>query len=262
MRPSTHHKVKLTRAIVRRPGRSIVSGLSISSQTAPVYEKALEQHHQYVAALEKCGLRVQVLEAVEAFPDSTFVEDVAVLTPHCAILTAPGAITRRDEVAAIRQTLEQHFLQIEKVEGPGTLEGGDIMQIGSHYYIGLSNRTNLAGAQQLIDILEKYGLSGSTVLVKDFLHLKTGVTWVGGNILIATNGATPQGKFGSFEIISPPADETEAANCIAINNKIMMPADCPQTRQLLDRTGCGIIEVDISEFAKIDGGLTCLSLRF
>ncbi|MCK5826039.1 MAG: hypothetical protein KAG93_03330 [Desulfuromusa sp.] len=254
--------MKVTRAIVRRPGRSIVSGLSSSGKTVPAYEKVLEQHHQYVAALEKCGLRVQILEAIEAHPDSTFVEDVAVLTPHCAILTAPGAVTRRDEVATIRPILEQHFPQIETIEEPGTLEGGDIMQIGHHCYIGLSNRTNRSGAQQLIDFLKKYRMTGSTVPVKNFLHLKTGVVWIGGSILIAANGAIPQGEFQNFETISVPADEPGAANCIAINDKIMMPAGFPQTRQLLDQVGSEIIEVDISEFAKIDGGLTCLSLRF
>ena len=254
--------MKYTRAIVRIPGKSIISGLSSSGKTVPVYGKTLEQHHQYVAALGKCGLSVQVLEAVEAFPDSTFVEDVAILTPHCAILTAPGAESRRDEVVTIRKTLEQHSLQVEKIEAPGTLEGGDIMQIGSHYYIGLSNRTNHSGAQQLIDILEKYGMTSSTIPVKKFLHLKTGVTWIGGNLLIAANGAISHREFRNFEIIPVPADELGAANCIAINNKIMMPAGFPQTRKLLDRVGSEIIEIDISEFAKIDGGLTCLSLRF
>jgi dimethylargininase len=254
--------MKYTRAIVRVPGKSIICGLSSSGKTVPVYEKTLEQHHQYVAALEKCGLSVQSLEAVEAFPDSTFVEDVAVLTPHCAILTAPGAASRRDEVVIIRQTLEEHSLQIEKIEEPGTLEGGDIMQIGHHFYIGLSNRTNHSGAQQLIDILKKYGMTGSTVPVKNFLHLKTGVTWIGGNLLIAANGAIPHGKFRNFEIISIPADEPGAANCIAINDKIMMPAGFPKTKELLGQVGSEIIEIDISEFAKIDGGLTCLSLRF
>ena len=254
--------MKNTHAIVRLPGKSIISGLSSPGKTIPVYEKTLEQHHQYVAALEKCGLSVQSLEAIEAFPDSTFIEDVAVLSPHCAVLTAPGAVSRRDEVVTIRQTLEQHSLQIEKIEAPGTIEGGDIMQIGSHYYIGLSNRTNHSGAQQLIDILKKYGMTGSTVPVKNFLHLKTGVTWIGGNLLIAANGAISHREFRNFEIISVPVDELEAANCIAINNKIMMPAGFPQTRKLLDRVGSEIIEIDISEFAKIDGGLTCLSLRF
>ncbi len=254
--------MKNTHAIVRLPGKSIVSGLSSSKQSVPVYEKALEQHHQYVAALKKCDLRVHILEAIEAYPDSTFVEDVAVLTPHCAILTNPGAESRKGEVAAINQALEQHFLQIEQIDPPGILEGGDVMQVGSHYYIGLSDRTNSSGAQQLINILEKYGMTGSTIPVKNFLHLKTGVTWVSDNTLLAATGVFHHNEFRKFHIIPVPDGEQGAANCIAINDKIMMPAGFPQTRKLLDQLGSEIIEVDISEFAKIDGGLTCLSLRF
>ena len=254
--------MKNTHAIVRLPGKSIVSGLSSSKQPVPVYEKALEQHHQYVAALKKCGLRVHTLDAIEAYPDSTFVEDVAVLTPHGAILTNPGAESRKGEVAAINQALGQYFQQIEQIDPPGILEGGDVMRVGSHYYIGLSDRTNSSGAQQLISVLEKYGMTGSTIPVKNFLHLKTGVTWVSSNTLLASNGIIPSGKFRKFHIIPVPEGEQGAANCIAINDKIMMPAGFPQTRKLLDQLGSEIIEVDISEFAKIDGGLTCLSLRF
>ena len=254
--------MKNTHAIVRLPGKSIVSGLSSSEQPVPVYEKALEQHHQYVAALKKCGLRVHTLDAIEAYPDSTFVEDVAVLTPHCAILTNPGAESRKGEVAAINQALEQHFQKIEQIDPPGILEGGDVMQVGSHYYIGLSDRTNISGAQQLISILAKYGMTGSTIPVHAFLHLKTGMTYVGKNTLLAVGNFITHTGLKSFNLLPIPPEEKGAANCVAINAKIMMPADFPQTRKLLDQLGSEIIEVDISEFAKIDGGLTCLSLRF
>lgn len=251
-----------TQAIVRRPGQSIVSGLSNSGQEAPAYEKTLLQHHRYCAALEQCGLDVQVLEAEEAYPDSTFVEDVAVLTPHCAILASPGAESRKKEVAVIQQLLEYLYPQVERIDAPGTLEGGDVMQIGGHYYIGQSNRTNHTGAQQLIDILAKYGMPGSIIPVSNFLHLKTGVTWVGENTLVAADEFISHPKFQSFNIIPTLPEERGAANCISINDKIIMPAGFPRMRELLDQVGSEVIEVDISEFAKIDGGLTCLSLRF
>lgn len=251
-----------TQAIVRLPGKSIVSGLSGSGQQVPSYEQTLEQHRQYVSVLKNCGLNVNVLDAEEAYPDSTFVEDVAVITPHCAIVTAPGASSRRGEIAAIRKPLNRYHSCVESINAPGTLEGGDVMQIGNHYYIGLSNRTNEAGAQQLIDILERYGMTGSTIPVKKFLHLKTGVTWLGNNTLIAAGEFIAHPAFKEFNIIPVAPGEQGAANCILINGKIITPAGFPQTRALLDQLVTEIVEVDISEFAKIDGGLTCLSLRF
>ena len=249
-------------AIVRRPGHSIASGLSSTGQDAPIYEKTLEQHHLYVAALEKCGLNIKILEADEAYPDSTFVEDVAVVTPHCAILTALGAASRKGEVVPILPTLECYYPQIERIRPPGTLEGGDVMQVGSHSYIGLSNRTNNAGAQQLITLLEKHGMTGSTLPVKNFLHLKTGVTWVGENTLVAAGEFLTCPEFQDFNIIPVSPEEQGVANCISINGKIIMPAGFPQTSKLLNQFASEVIEVNISEFAKLDGGLTCLSLRF
>ena len=251
-----------TRAIVRRPGQSIISGLSESSLEIPIYEKALAQHDYYVKALKKCGLDVVILDAIEEYPDSTFVEDVAVLTPGCAIVTAPGAESRAGEIQEVKSTLENFFPCIERITPPGTLEGGDIMQIGAHYYIGLSGRTNGDGARQLINILEKYGMTGSAISVHNFLHLKTGVTWIGQNTLIAERGFVTSSDLKNFNMLQVAAGEAGAANCIYLAGKIIMSAGFPKTKKLLGETGPEVIEVDITEFAKIDGGLTCLSLRF
>lgn len=251
-----------TQAIVRRPGRSIVSGLSSAPLKAPVYEKTLEQHRHYVEALKRCGLEVLLLDAAEEYPDSTFVEDEAVLTPHCAIITAPAALSRKGEIAAIKPVLEGFYPRLERIVAPGTLEGGDVLQVGNHYYIGLSGRTNSAGAQQLISILEKYGMTGSTIPVHEFLHLKTGVTWVGDKDLVAAGEFIAHPQFQGFAINPVVAQEAGAANCILINDKILLAAGFPQTRRMLAKLGPEVIEIDISEFAKIDGGLTCLSLRF
>jgi dimethylargininase len=251
-----------TRAIVRQPGKSIVSGLSGSSLDLPVYEKALEQHRFYVQALQDCGLEVMVLDPLEQYPDSTFVEDVAVLTPECAVITAPGAQSRATEIDAIKTTLENIFPRIESIISPGTLEGGDVMQIGTHYFIGLSGRTNEDGARQLIAILEKYGMTGSTIPVHDFLHLKTGVTWVGNNTLVAESGFVRTAELQKYHIIQVDEDEKGAANCLCLGNNIMMSAGYAKTKQRLSAMGSNIVVVDISEYAKIDGGLTCLSLRF
>jgi len=250
------------KAIVRTPGRSMVSGLTRANLGTPDYQKALEQHRLYILALETCGLEVLVLDADEAYPDSTFIEDTALLTPHCAIITCPGAPSRAGETEGMRPLLGRFYAMIEEIKAPGTLEGGDVMQVGQHFYIGLSERTNLAGAEQLIAILERYGMTGSTVPVKGFLHLKTGVTCVAEKALLAAGAFISRPEFSEFMILAVATGEERAANCIRINDRILMPAGFPKVRELLTAEGAQIIEVDISEYAKLDGGLTCLSLRF
>ncbi len=251
-----------TKAIVRTPGRSLSSGLTSANLGSLDYQKALEQHHQYVAALERCGLDVLILEADEAFPDSTFVEDVAIVTAKCAIITRPAAASRRGETVSILPVLEDFYSYIEKLQPPGTLDGGDVMQVDQHFYIGLSSRTNRAGAEQLIEILQRYGMTGSTVPVTEGLHLKTGLTHVAENTLLAAGEFIDNPTFSGFKILSVPQQPSGAANCIRINGKLLLPAGFPEVRRQLIDQGAELIEVDISEYAKLDGGLTCLSLRF
>ena len=251
-----------TKAIVRTPGRSLISGLTGAELGPPDYEKALEQHRQYIAALERCGLEVLILEADEAYPDSTFVEDVAILTPRCAIITRTAAASRRGETVSILPVLEDFYSSIERIKPPATLDGGDVMQIDQHFYIGLSARTNRAGSDQLIEILQRYGLTGSVVPVTEFLHLKTGVTQVAEKTLLAAGEFIANPEFSDFRILPVAAEENGGANCIRINDKILIAAGFKDVRTLLSVEGAEVLEVDISEYAKLDGGLTCLSLRF
>jgi len=251
-----------TNAIVRTPGRSMISGLTKANMGLPDYHKALNQHGGYVAALKSCGLDVLVLDPDEAYPDSTFVEDVAVLTPHCAIVTYPAAPSRVGETAGIRAVLPRFYTQVEEIVEPGTLDGGDVMQIDSHFFIGVSARTNRNGAVQLIEILRRYGMTGSVVPINEFLHLKTGVTCVAEHTLLATGECIARPEFSGFTVLPVPAGKEGAANCIRINDKILMPAGFPEICKMLIDRGADIIEIEISEYAKMDGGLTCLSLRF
>lgn len=251
-----------TKAIVRSPGCSMISGLTKAGLGAPDYARALAQHRQYIAALDSCGLEVLVLAADEAYPDSTFVEDVALLTAHCAIITRPAAPSRAGETSSMRRVLEHYYQKIEEIAAPGTLDGGDVMQVGEHCYIGLSARTNLAGATQLIEILRRHDLSGSTVPVTQFLHLKTGVTCIADQTLLATGEFITRPEFSEFTILPVADTDAGGANCIRINDSILMPAGFPAVRQQLATCDVQIIEIDISEYAKLDGGLTCLSLRF
>lgn len=240
----------------------MLHGLTAAGLGRPDIELARQQHTQYIHALQACGLQVRVLEPDEAFPDSTFVEDVALLTPHCAILTNPGAPSRRGETHSILPILQEYYTEIETVQPPGTIEAGDIMMVGSHYYIGLSARTNLSGARQVIGFLKKYGLSGSTVELKEVLHLKTGVAYLENNNLVACGEFLNNPVFQQFNLIPIDPDESYAANCVWINNHVLIPAGYPKAIQTIEDTGYTTIQVDVSEFRKLDGGLSCLSLRF
>lgn len=251
-----------TRALVRTPGRSLVDGLTTVNLGKPEYYKALDQHAAYIAALQECGLEVGVLPPLEDFPDACFIEDVALLTPLCAIITRPGASSRQGEIDGMREVLEPHYDVIEVVNPPGTVEGGDILMIGQHFYIGLSARTNQVGASQVIGILEKYGLSGSTLPMREMLHLKTGVAYLGENTLAAYGEILALEEFTGFRVLQVPEEESYAANCIWINGTVLVPMGFPRTTGIIQAAGYRVFEVDVSEFQKLDGGLSCLSLRF
>jgi len=251
-----------TRAIVRTPGKSLLQGLSKAGLGLPNYEKALIQHTEYITALESCGLEVLILPPDEDYPDSTFVEDVALLTSEFAIITNPGAPSRRDEVAAIKPVLQEFYNNIEEVRDPGTIEGGDIMNVGSHFYIGLSDRTNSEGAQQLIGFLETHGLTGSVIKLKEMLHLKTGVAYLENGNLVACGEMLTKEHFHDFNLLAIDPDECYAANCIWVNGTVLLPRGYPKARKTIREAGYSIVEVEMSEFKKLDGGLSCLSLRF
>ncbi len=240
----------------------MVNGLTSANLGSPDYQKALAQHQDYISALQECGLDVTVLPADENFPDSTFVEDPALVTPHCAILTRPGAPSRSAETEAMREPLSRFFDHLEMIQPPGSVEAGDIMMVGDYYYIGLSERTNRNGAGQVIDILRKYGMDGATVTLKEILHLKTGLSYLENNLLLICGEFLKNDMFSQFNQLVVDADEAYAANSVWVNDVILTPAGFPKTRALIESAGCTVREVDVSEFQKLDGGLSCLSLRF
>ena len=249
-------------AIVKTPSQSMINGITSAGLGQPDYSKALMQHQDYTKALQECGLEVTVLEADENFPDSTFVEDVALCTPHCAIITNPGAESRNQEIHSMIPAIEKHYKNIEYIQAPGTIEAGDIMMVGDHYYIGLSERTNQQGANQMIAFLNKYGMQGSVVTMNDFLHLKTGVNYLENNNLLASGEFLNKPDFARFNISEIATDEAYATNSVWVNDTILTPKGFPKTKFIIENLGYTIREVDVSEFQKLDGGLSCLSLRF
>ena len=249
-------------AIVRKVSRNFENGITSSTLGKPLYEKALLQHSEYIEKLKKCGLQLRILEADDKFPDSTFVEDTVVVNEDCAIITNLGAPSRKGEEKDIKKVMEEFYSNLESIQKPGTLEGGDVLRIEDHYFIGLSKRTNKAGANQLANILKKYGYSSTMVKLLKFLHLKTGVAYIGDNNLITAGEFIKASIFKDFNTIQVDKDESYATNCIRINNFILIAKGFERLKTLILERGFEILEIEMSEFRKMDGGLSCLSIRF
>ena len=250
--------------ISRKPCPSVTEGLTSANLGKPDYQLALKQHDAYLEAMKKCGVEVTLLEANDEFPDSCFVEDVALCTKKCVIITRPGALTRRGEATLpdMKAALEKFFDNIEVIKDPGTIEAGDIMMVGDHFYIGLSARTNKEGADQMIGFLEKYGMTGSIVELKEVLHLKTGLAYIENNNLLVCGEFVDKPEFAKYNKIEIGQDEAYAANCIWVNGNVILPEGYPKAKKAIEALGYNVITVDTSEYRKIDGGLSCLSLRF
>lgn len=251
--------------IVRRPARSMVEGITSAPELGrPDYTLALKQHEAYCEALRRCGVAVTVLEPLEAYPDSCFVEDTAVITRKGAIIANPGAPSRRGEAAEMLPVIRGFFPEerIFSIGAPGTLEGGDVMMVGDHFYVGRSARTNREGIAQFLAILEGMGLSGSEVPLEHVLHLKTGINYIERETMLVSGEFVDRADFASFRRIVVPEEEAYAANCIWVNDRVIVPEGYPRLEAKVRQAGYSVLTVDTSEYRKLDGGLSCLSLRF
>jgi dimethylargininase len=250
----------LTKAILRKPGPDFGLGLTTSHHGSPEYALMCRQHDNYARTLISCGLEVIVLEPLPGFPDAYFVEDTAVIVPEIAIITRPGAQARRGEEQSIAAELRKHR-PIVAITDPGTLDGGDILQVERHFFIGCSQRTNPEGARQLAAILEKHGYTFSLVPVRAGLHLKSNVNSLGRNMLLITAEFVDLDCFSTYERVVVPPGEEYAANCLLINDTLLCPSGFPGTFAALERLGLSPVLIDTCEARKMDGGLTCMSLR-
>lgn len=246
-------------AITRRPGRSFAQGITTANLGAPDFQLALAQHEQYVATLQACGLEVIDLAADESFPDGCFVEDTALVTPEFAVITNPGAMSRRGETAALIPVLEK-YRPLQFLPATVTLDGGDVMLIERTFYVGLSERTTTAAAAALGEIVASHGYRVMPIVVADILHLKTGVCYIGEETIVATPQFARCPEFSGYRKIETVPAEAYAANCLRINDHIVMAAGFPDLRHKLAQRGWPVLEVEMSESRKMDGGLTCSSL--
>jgi dimethylargininase len=257
--------LRYTRAIVRPPATTFAQGITSSGLGPPDLDLALEQHEAYCRALERLGVSIQRLPPDPAFPDSTFVEDAAIVTGKEAILTRPGAPSRAGEVASLGDALARWFPELDRITPPGTLDGGDVCEAGSHFFIGLSHRTNKEGAAQLEAGLAGRGLVSSVIDIRKLpgmLHLKTGLSWLGGRRLLAWPSLAGHQALRGWEVVEAPKGEEYAANCIGVNGALIVASGFPRTAALLRGLGHEVVAVDMSEYRKMDGGVSCLSVRW
>lgn len=253
------------RAIVKQPCKALVNGITEHPELGvPDYAKALRQHAAYVKTLESCGVSVTVLAPDENFPDSCFVEDAAVLTKYCAVITNPARASRAAEAQLMAGVVAQFYPadKIFYITPPATLEGGDVMMAGDTFYVGLSARTNAAGAAQLAQYLEPFGCKVVGVPLTEVLHLKTGVVYLENGVMLGHGEFLHKPAFERYTMLAVPDGEDYAANCVWMNGRVIVPAGYPQTLALVQKAGYETLVCDTSEYKKIDGGLSCLSLRF
>jgi dimethylargininase len=259
-----------TKAIVRPPAPNFAAGLTTADLGSPNYERALVQHEAYCAALEQCGLKLIKLAADPDFPDSTFVEDTAILTERGAILTRPGAPSRAGEVESMRRLLSEYFPSLRAIRSPGTLDGGDVCEAGDHFFIGISERTNESGADQLAEALKSFGYTSSFVDIRckrplpgfAILHLKSGMAYLGDNRLAVIDSLASNQQFSGYELVRVEASEAYAANCVRVNHHVLVAGSGPVFERKLRDLGYRTIALEMTEFQKMDGGLSCLSLRW
>ena len=248
--------------IVRQPARSVVHGLRADDRGDPTFEGVAAEHAAYVLALEKAGARVTVLPPLEDFPDSIFVEDPALVFTEGAILLRPGAKTRAGETDHLAPVLAERFETVLSLAS-GFTDGGDILTTPDRVMIGLSARTDRAGAEALQSALARLGLKSDVVTTPaGVLHFKTDCSLLDEERILSTNRLAASGVFSHFKVIVVPDGEEAAANALRVNDTMFVGADYPRTIEKLHKEGFNDVPMNTAEIGKIDAGLSCMSLRW
>lgn len=220
---------------------------------------ARKQHHEYVQALKNAGCDVVELPAESSLPDSVFVEDTAFILPELAVVTRPGADSRKPETESIIRALAPVTRYVQ-LQAPATLDGGDVLVLGKKIFIGLSTRSNQDAIDQLNGLLEEYGYQVIGVQMHDCLHLKTAITRVDDHTLLINASWVDTHHFENFKWIEVDPSEPFAANCLPVGGSIIFPTAFPKTCERLEAAGHQVMAVDVSELAKAEGAVTCCSL--
>jgi dimethylargininase len=253
---------EFTRALVRAPSKSVTRGLRAHGGEGPTFEGVLREHRAYVAALAEAGVSVEILPALEEFPDSIFIEDPALVFPEGAILLRPGAPSRLGEAEALASELTTRFEETQALD-IGFAEGGDVINLGDRILIGVSLRTNKAGAERLTALLSKFGRKAEAVATPPgVLHLKSDCSLVDRETVLSTSRLAASGVFRGLRVIETAPGEERAANALRVNSVLMLAAGHPRTAEKLEQSGLRIVALAASEIARIDAGLSCMSLRW
>ena len=251
-----------THAVVRQPAKSIIKGLRAVDIGSPDYDQMICDHDDYVEALMSAGVEVINLTALNEFPDGQFVEDTALCLPKAAILMRPGAPSRLGEVNEIAPKLRELFKEVYEIEKPGHIEGGDILVTGKEILVGRSARTDENGVRQLSEIVTPLGYVLREVLTPaEILHFKTDCSLLGSDEILSTKRLQASGCFDGYQVINVADGEEASANAIRVNDYVIMPAGFPRTKAILEDHGYKVKVINNTECAKLDGGMSCLSLR-
>ncbi|TYC52278.1 dimethylarginine dimethylaminohydrolase [Rhodobacterales bacterium] len=254
---------RFTNAITRTPSDSVANGLRAEDGGDPDADRFRAEHSLYVKALQAAGLTVDVLPPFEAFPDSCFVEDPAFCLPDGAIVLRPGASSRAGESEAIRGALEPRFAKVVDLPGAGDVDGGDVLMLDDIILVGLSARTNREGSESFAAVLREWGYEARVCNTPDgVLHFKTACSTLGDGVILATTTMAESGFFADRKVVVVPEGEEYAANVIRVNDVVLVPEGYPKTRSAIEDAGFRTVVLPTHEARKIDGGLSCLSLRF
>lgn len=249
-------------AITHAPSPALQEGERTFVDRAPIdFRLAVEQHAEYCRLLRYWGAEVVTLDVNAAYADSVFIEDVAIVFDEAAVLTSMGTPSRRGELAGVEPVLRQHR-SLFRIELPATVEGGDVLRVGRTFLVGLSSRTNAAGVESFAGIVRRFGYDVRAVPVHECLHLKTSCTALPDGRLLVNPAWIDQSALAGCEWVRIPADEPWAANVALVGDSVWIAADHVRTAEMIAKLGFHVQPVDISEFAKAEGGVTCLSLLF
>jgi dimethylargininase len=247
-------------ALAHAPSPYMDQGQRTHVERVPIdYSLAVRQHAEYCRELQRLGAAVRILDANRDLPDSVFIEDTAVVLDEVALLASMGTKARRAELPGIEKELRK-YREVHILEPPATVEGGDVLRVGRTLFVGLSSRTNAAGVDLLAATVKRYGYEVVPVPVHGCLHLKTACTALPDRTLLVNPDWIDVQALQGFEMLQVPTEEPWGANSISLNGHVLMAANHSQTAELIQARGLPVHQIDLSEFAKAEGGVTCLSI--